>query len=146
MTGPYHDHIIGAPDVCNNCFRVIRVERVDPSRSGIGREYETSFERHRRHTDVDFGPAEVPPESKGVFCECGVESARDRVWGYAELPESRFKTLLQHALETLEHKDVSIDARRMAEVALAAWRAGHNVDSALEAGLDAGLARAVVQS
>jgi len=142
MSGPYHDHIVGAPDVCNNCFQLIRVERIDPYRSN-DIEAGTRLSGREEVTEIAYGPAELPPESKGVFCECGVESARDRIWGYAELGEGRFKELLQNCLGTLDRKDVTVDNKRMAEVALAAWRAGHNVDSALQQGLDAGLARAV---
>lgn len=136
----YHDHILGAADVCNNCFSLIREERVDPTRSGLGRDYETSLTRREETTEIGYGPARTPSESKGVFCQCGVESARDRIWSYAEPDDDRFKELLQNAIRTLERKDVSIDRERMAAHALQAWKDGQNVDGAIEAGVNAGLA------
>lgn len=145
MGSPYHDHLLGAADVCNNCFSLIREERVDPTRSGLGRDYETSLTRREETTEIGYGPADVPHESKGVFCECGVESARDRVWDYTEPDDARFKELLQNAIRTLERKDVTFDRQNVAVSAIAAWKAGYNVDGAIEYGLNAGLARAVTE-
>jgi len=142
MGGLYADHVLGARDVCNNCLQVIREERLDPTRNGFDAELESRLTRREETTEVDYGPAEIPSRSKGVFCECGVESARDRVWDYTEPDRSRFKALLRNTIETLQHKDVNVDEQRLAEVAIAAWDAGHNVDGAIEHGMEAGVARA----
>jgi hypothetical protein len=142
MGGPYTDHMLGAPDVCNNCFRLIREERVDPTRSGIGREFETSLTRRDETTEIGYGPSTAVSDSKGVFCDCGVESARDRLWSYTEPDRERFKELLQNAIRTLERKDVTAERETLATHALAAWTAGHNVDGAIEIGLDAAIATA----
>ena len=142
MSSAYHEHVLGAPDVCNNCFSLIREERVDPTRSGLGREYESRLTRRDETTEIGYGPARTPSESKGVFCQCGVESARDRVWEYTEPDRDRFEALLQNAIRTLELKGVTFGRRDLAVAAIAAWKAGYNVDGAIEHGLDAALATA----
>ena len=69
MNDAYDEHLFDASDVCRNCLRRIRVERVDPVRSGMGAEYEATMTRHDRHTEVDHGPA-----------ESGRASCRERVF------------------------------------------------------------------
>lgn len=140
MQGPYADHILDAKDVCINCFQLIREERVDPMRTGPDGEYETSLTRRDETTEIGFGPARTPSESKGVFCECGVESAHDRIWSYTEPDRDHFGDLLQNAIRTLELKGVTVDRKSLATSAIAAWKAGYNVDGAIEYGLDAALA------
>jgi len=81
MNDAYEEHLFDASDVCRNCLRRIRVERVDPVRSGMGVEYESHMTRHDRHTEVDHGPAESVTDQQGTFCtHCGTESAFDRIW------------------------------------------------------------------
>ncbi len=65
----YHEHLLDASDVCNSCHRVIRVERQDPTRGGLTREFESHYERHRDHTEIGYGPAKSVSDEKGVFCE-----------------------------------------------------------------------------
>jgi len=144
---PFHEHLLEAPDVCANCFSLIREERVDPTRSGFGRDYESTYTRRRETTEIGYGPARTPSESKGVFCQCGVESHRvqHRVWDYTELSRERFKQLLQNAVRTLERKGVTIAQKTLVGHAIQAYDAGANVDGAIEAGLDAGLAVATTQ-
>lgn len=137
---PYHEHVLGAPDVCNNCFSLIREERVDPTRNGIGREYESRYTRREETTEVGYAPYETPTHCQGVWCQCGVESARDRIWSYTDPSRERFRELLKNAVRTLKHKDVTIARKTLVGHAIAAYDDGANVDGAIEAGLDAGLA------
>jgi hypothetical protein len=138
---PYEEYITGAADVCSNCLRLCRVERVDPVR-GFGQEFEASLERRRETTTVAFGPAESVSEQKGVFCNCGVEGARDRIWDGADVDDDRFRELLQHCLTTLETKDVTVPHERTAAIALQAFKDGADPDDALSTALDIGLAAA----
>jgi len=107
----YDDRVIAARDVCSNCFRLLRVERVDPTRGGLTREYEASYEREQRNTSIEYGPAEVVSEHKGVFCECGVESPRERIWGDADVDRDRLATLLAQLLRTLRRKGLRVATR-----------------------------------
>jgi len=142
MTTPYHDHILDARDVCANCHRLIRVERLDPVRGGLNTELDSHYSRHKRTTTVEYAPAESASESKGVFCECGVEDSRvrDRLWSPGNISRERFRDLLTATAGTLTHKDVTISRERFASVALAAYDAGRDADDALETALDAALA------
>jgi len=143
---PYHEHIIGAKDCCSNCLRLIRVERVDPARSGIGREYESRLERNRQTTTIGYGPADSMSERKGVFCTCGVESARERIWADADVDTDRFREFVQRMLRTLDAKGVTVNQKRTAGHALQARRDGAGVDDALATGLDHGLAAATTRA
>jgi len=146
MQGPYADHIVDASDVCNNCFRRIRVERVDPTRAGLAREFETTLTRNRRTTVVDHGPAESVTDQQGTFCEaCGTESAYDRWWADADIDTDRFRDLVRQLLRTLEAKGVTVARKPAAAHALQAWRDGDSVDEALATGVDAGLQSAVAR-
>jgi hypothetical protein len=146
MTDAYAEHVLEAADVCNNCLRLIRVERIDPARSGVAREFEATFERERRHTSVEYAPAESVSDHKGVFCACGVEGARDRIWSGDDLPRDRFKDLVQHLLATLDRKDVTVKPRETAAYALQAFDDGAAVDQALARAVDAGIVAAAAQS
>lgn len=146
MSSAYQEHVLHAADVCNSCLGVIRVERLDPTRDGMARDYEAHYERHKERTVVGYGPAESVSDQKGVWCECGVESARTRIWDDADVDEDRFRTLVQTLLRTLEHKDVTVDRHRTAAHALQARRWGADVDEALADGVDAGLAVATASS
>jgi hypothetical protein len=145
MTDAYQDHILEAADVCSNCLRLIRVERIDPVRNGMGGEYEATFERERRHTSVEYGPADSVSDEKGVFCHCGVEGARDRIWSGDDLARERFKTLTKHCLQTLARKDVTVKDRETAAYALQAFDDGAAPDQALARAVDAGLVAAAAQ-
>jgi len=142
MTDAYAEHVLEAADVCNNCLRLIRVERVDPVRSGVAREFEATFERERRHTSVEYAPADAISEHKGVFCECGVEGARDRIWSGDTLPRDRFKTLVKHLLQTLDRKGVTVTPRETAAYALQAYDDDAAPDQALARAVDAGIVAA----
>lgn len=142
MQGPYADHILDASDVCSNCLRVNRLERVDPVRGGLSRELDSHLERHPRRTTIEFGPHECPPQSKGVFCECGVEGAYERLWDPTDVDEERFKALLKRALRTLEERGVTIKRKETVVYALSHWREYGDVDQALATALEAGLVAA----
>jgi hypothetical protein len=146
MTDAYAEHVLEAADVCNNCLRLIRVERVDPVRSGVAREFEATYERERRHTSVEYAPAESVSDEKGVFCACGVEGARDRIWSDDDLSRDRFKGLVQHLLRTLNRKDVSVKPRETAAYALQAFDDDTPPDHALAQAVDAGIVAAAAQT
>jgi len=146
MQGPYADRVFDASDVCNNCLRRIRVERIDPTRAGLTREYETTLTRNRQTTVVDHGPAESVTDQQGTFCErCGTESAYDRWWADSDIDADRFRGLVQQLLRTLEAKGVSVARKPAAAHALQARRDGDSVDEALATGVDAGLQSAVAR-
>jgi len=137
----YQEHILNAVDVCANCLRVIRVERVDPTRNGLVREYESHYERHRRNTEVAYGPAESVSDVKGVFCDrCGTEGAHDRIWRSEDVGDERFEALVKRAIATLGYKGVTIRAQDFAGYALQHRRDGATVDEALGAATKAALA------
>jgi len=138
MQGPYADHILDAKDVCSNCLRQNRVERIDPVMgSGLGHELDSHYSRDRRQTVIGFGPAEAVADSKGVFCECGVEGSYERIWDPEEVGEDRFRDLLVAAVATLERKDVSIRRRTALRTALQHFQAHGDVDRALSIGAEA---------
>lgn len=140
----YHEHILEPPDVCANCLSVIAEERVDPIRTGIGRELDSHYSRDPQRTSVEFAPHECPPRSKGVFCECGVEGHRvqDRLWSEDDVDDERFRELLKAAVRTLEEKGVTIRRDRMLAHALDRWHETGDVDEALAHGLDVAIATA----
>jgi len=146
MQGSYADHIVDASDVCNNCLRRIRVERIDPTRAGLTREFEATLTRNRQTTVVDHGPAESVTDQQGTFCEaCGTESAYDRWWQDSDIGTNRFRELIQQLLRTLEAKGVTVVRKPLAAHALQARRDGDSVDEALATGVDAGLQSAVAR-
>jgi hypothetical protein len=51
----FDEHLLQARDVCRNCFSLVRVERIDPTRGGVAREFESHYERNRQTTTVDYG-------------------------------------------------------------------------------------------
>jgi len=171
----YHEHVLDASDVCNSCHRVIRVERIDPARGGVTREFESHHERHRDHTLVDYGPAKTVGEQQGTFCDrCGTESPWDRYWddhrtnthelataiGWLddvdepavtpcqerEVSMSKFRELVQATIRTLEHKGVTLDRQTLAREALRRRRDGEHVDDCLGEATEAAIRRAVTRS
>ena len=140
---PYQEHILDAPDVCSNCLRKNRQDRVDPVRGGLGRELDSHYERDPRRTTVEFAPHEIPARSKGVFCRCGVEGPHDRVWHPDDVDREQFKDLLVASVATLEQKGVGIDRRETLAQALHAFDQGADVDHALYHAINYGLAVSV---
>jgi len=145
----YHEHVLDASDVCMSCHRVIAVERQDPTRGGLTREFESTFERHRDHTEIGYGPADSVSGHKGVFCDrCGTEGPYDRVWddaGEEQLGDDRVRELIQHTIWTLEHKGVTIDRQTLAKRALRARHNGEHIDDCLGAAVDAAITRTVTR-
>lgn len=147
MTGPYHDHILGARDVCSNCFRLIRQEHVSPIRvgdrtRGSGR-WTTKYDRIRRRTTVGYASVgDNPTQAKGTWCECGVEGARERIWEPGDIDRDRFKTLLRHCLETLSEKQVTVREKQTAAYALQLFTDGETVDEALADAVNMGIVAA----
>jgi len=115
MNGVFAERVLDANDVCRNCFARNRVERVDPTRGGLGGQLDSHYSRHEERTEIGYGPADAVSDQKGVFCQCGVEGAHERVWdaaGYA-----RYKGFVAAAVTALEEKGV--DVRRQTAVAVA---------------------------
>jgi hypothetical protein len=148
-TPAYHEHLLDASDVCNSCHRVIRVERQDPTRGGLTREFESHYERHRDHTEIGYGPARSVSDEKGVFCDrCGTESPYDRIWDDAEedVDDERFRELVQATIRTLEFKGVTLDRTIFAERALQTRRDGDHVDDCLGEATEAAIIAAITQA
>ena len=145
---PYFDHLIDPPDVCNNCFALIRVERIDPKfradKFVVDRrdQIDTTYERRIETTEIGYGPADCPPRSKGVFCECGTERASHRVWDTDNVSRERFREFVKHALQTLGAKGVTLRRKETAAYALQAFDDGAGVDQALAEAIDAGIVAA----
>ena len=151
MNDAYQEHLLNATDVCSNCLRIIRIERVDPARSGMIREYESHYERNPRTTEIAYGPADSVTNVKGTFCDrCGTESpdADDRVWTSERteggtlidtVDDERFETLVKQAIATLDYKDVSIQPRDFAAHALQHRKDDATVDEALGAATEAAI-------
>jgi len=148
MSEVFDEHILEAPDVCQSCFRRIRVERIEPTRSGVAREFESTYGRRRRTTEIDYGPAEDVRDHKGVFCDrCGTESAFARTWDQADIHDpatafdrDRFKSLAVNCLESLLAKGVSLNRKTFIAVALSELDDGATVDEALGRATDTALA------
>lgn len=138
-TAPYEEHLLAAPDCCSNCFRLIREERVDPTRSGLGRDYEQTYQRRPDTTVIGYGPSDAVSDSKGVFCECGVESHRERIWTAADVDRGRFKQLLANAVRSLEAKDVSLRRKETLAYAINAFDSGDGPDEAIATAVEAGI-------
>jgi len=139
MQGPYADHVFDANDVCRNCLRLVRRERIDPVRGTVAVEYEESLERDPRTTEIAFGPGETVAEHKGVFCECGCEGVFTRWWDGEDVDHEKFKQLATSLLRTLGEKGVTVDREETVEMAFECWRDGDPIDEAFAKGVDHGL-------
>lgn len=147
MNGPYADHILDSSDVCSNCHRQVRVERVDPVRGGLGGELDSSLERDKQRTEIGYGPADRVSDVKGVFCSCGVEGVHDRIWADdGDVDDEMFRDLLKATIRTLERKDVDIDRQALAAHALQHWRDGDGVDESLSVAVDVAIATTISSS
>ena len=152
MHDAYQEHIRDNAAVCSNCLRTVKVERVDPTRSGMGVEYEERLARHERHTEIGYGPAESVTDEKGVFCtHCGTEHANDRIWApenwhdpTTPLDEERFHELVRHAYATLSDIGVSLNRDVFISIAVKNFRNYHDPDYCLAEALEIGLASAAM--
>lgn len=145
----FQEHVLNAPDVCNSCFRRIRVERdvtESTDRKSMTSTSLSAYSRDRQTTSVEHAPSETASESVAVFCECGSETAFERYWSDGEdrcLTMARFKELLKHCIYSLESKGVTIDRKAMARHAIGTYRDSHEVNEALGTGLEAGITASV---
>ena len=146
-TTPYQDHVLGAKDCCSNCLQLIRAEAVSPirrdDRTRDSGAWTSTYERIPRRTSVEYpGVGRDPTHAKGVFCECGVESARQRLWDAADVDRERFRELLKNVLRTLTEKGVTLKRKETAAYALQAFDDGAGPDAALAEAIDAGIVAA----
>jgi hypothetical protein len=153
MEGPYADHILDARDVCSNCFRQIRVERVDPvmSRSGLRHALDSHYSRKRTTTTREYHDSDPNvTHADATFCECGVEGAFERLWTPTDISRDRFKTLLKHAIQTLSHRGIELSRERKRETvayALQSFDDGGDADQAFSEAVEMGIiAQASAQS
>ena len=124
MYEPYQEHVLNAPDVCNNCLRSIRRERSHTESRTLRGDVsatKSAFTRVRQTTSVEYPPGDTPSDSIAVFCECGVESAFARIWDETDVGRARFKALVRQLLGTLDRKGVSVDRETLAAHALMAF-------------------------
>jgi hypothetical protein len=139
MQGPYADLIVDAADVCSNCLKKVRVERVDPVRGGLTSELDDHLEREKTRTEIGYGPSDSPAHAKGVFCQCGVEGVHERVWSPTDVTRDRFERLLRAAVQTLDEKGVSFRRKETIMYALSHYDDHGDVDRALANAIDSGI-------
>jgi len=120
MHESFQERVLSAVDVCNNCFAIVREQRLKARRNWeLSRE--AYWSRRNRQTTVEFAPADSVSEQKGIFCDCGVEGSYERIWDDQEIGRDRFKRYIQQIVATLETKGLSVDRQRLAAYALAAY-------------------------
>lgn len=148
-TPVFHERVLDNPAVCNNCHRVIKVERIQPERVGLTDEYEAHYERRRNTTEIGYGPARSASNVKGVFCDrCGTESPYDRWWDDAAdaVDDARFRELIQATIHTLEFHGVSLSRQDFAEHALQRRRDDDHVDDCLGRATEAAIVAELAES
>jgi len=145
MEGPYADHILDARDVCNNCFRHVRVERVDPvmARDGLRHALDAHYSRKRKTTTREYHDSDpAVTHAEATFCHCGVEGTFERLWSPTDISRGRFKTLLKRALRTLEQKGIQLSRERKRETvayALQTFDRDGDADQAIAQGIEMGI-------
>jgi len=145
MNGPYAEHLLDARDVCSNCFRVVRIERVDPvmSTSDFRHDLDSHYSRRKRTTTREYHDSDPrPTQCKTTFCACGVEGTSERLWDPTALSRARFKTLLTSGLKTLESKGIVFDRPRKRETiayALQSFDDSGDADRAFSEAIEMGL-------
>jgi hypothetical protein len=140
--GPYADYILDARDVCSNCFRRIRVERVDPvmSRDGLRHELDSHYSRHQRNTTREHHDSD--PEvthCDATFCQCGIEGSHERLWRPDDVDRERFRRLLKRAVKTVEGKGVALRRKETIMYAIQHFKNDADADKAISAGMEAGI-------
>jgi hypothetical protein len=145
MEGPYADHFLDARDVCNNCFRHVRVERVDPvmARDGLRHALDAHYSRKRKTTTREYHDSDPNvTHAEATFCHCGVEGTFERLWSPTDISRDRFKTLLKRALRTLEQKGIQLSRERKRETlayALQTFDRDGDADQAIAQGIEMGI-------
>lgn len=123
----YYDEVLGSGQVCSNCFALVRIEyEVGPR------------DRNRETTEEGYGPAERASEQEALWCECGVEDGRSRIWEDDDVDDGRFRDLLATLVRTLDARGVTLERHRTVAHSLQARRDGETVDEALAHGVDRG--------
>lgn len=148
MQGPYGD-LLDDPTVCSNCLRRIRVEREQTKSSSRRSDVSVELSATTRHpvkTTLEWAPHRPPTHSKGCFCECGSESAFDRVWDPQDIARERFRALLKQAIITVEATGTTLKRKEAAMYALSHFDDHGDADRALANGLDAGIVAAAASS
>lgn len=131
----YQEHVLNAPDVCNNCFALVRIERERTTsatqRSDVSVE-KTPYTRVDTTTSVEYTPAETASDSKTVFCECGVESSYHRIWQDDDRCPTmpRFKHYLKTLMRTLDEKGVTLNRETCAGIAIQHYRDENDINQA----------------
>jgi hypothetical protein len=139
-TAPYQEHVLAAPDVCCNCFRKVREIRIDPVRRfGVTEDWEETYQRSEKETEIGYAPADSMSEQKGVFCQCGAEYHRHRIWDADSVSRERFREFVKSLLLTLDLKGISLRRKEAAAYALQAFDDGAHVDQALAEAVEAGI-------
>ena len=141
MADLYEEKLIGARDVCSNCFRLRLVERVEVRSRGMAAspETESTYTRRKRTTTLDHHPADPPASDKHLFCNCGVSNARTRIWDPSDVERDRFKELIKGAVQSLEYKGVSLKRNETVMYALHHFDEHEDVDRALATAIDLGV-------
>lgn len=145
----FQEHVLNAPDVCNNCFQTIRRERSRTTSSTLRSDVtaeKSAYTRVRQTTEIDHVPGGLPSQSITVWCECGTQSAFDRWWDDGDdrcLRMSVFKALLKQSIYALERKSVTLNRRTVIETAIHQYRRNHDVNEALAEGVKSGITTAV---
>jgi hypothetical protein len=149
-TDVYDEHVRADPEVCNNCFRQIRVERVDPGRRTLAASEPCSYySRHQRNTDIDYVRSENVKNSKQVFCDCGSDSHRHRVWDDSDdrcFRMTRVKQYIRHLTTTLDAKGIDYDTETFVKLSLQYYRDDHDLDHAFGEALETAIQVAVARS
>ena len=143
---PYEEHVLGAADTCSNCLSVIARERDQRESTDSKSVTSVRLSPHTRiepATSIEYvGLGHRPAQSKGVFCECGVESPRERIWSSKDIDRERFRELLKNVLRTLADKGGTVKPKETAAYALQAFDDGDGPDAALAEAIDAGIVAA----
>lgn len=145
MEGPYADHILDARDVCNNCFRHVRVERVDPvmARDGLRHALDAHYSRKRKTTTREYHDSDPNvTHAEATFCHCGVEGTFERLWDPETVSRDHFKQLLKRGLQTLDNKGVTLSRERKRETiayALQTFDDGGDADRAFAEAIEMGI-------
>lgn len=150
----FQERVLNAPDVCSNCFGIIREEHeiVPLKQRKRNRTYPTQkYTRYRRRTTVDHLPDVEPTHDHATFCECGTPGAFDR---YRDeiVGAERFRELLKTAIRTIEKKGVSLSrehaVRRAFELGLATSSRFPicSADVAIAKGIGYGVTRATISA
>jgi hypothetical protein len=140
-SGAFRDKLLHSPDVCSNCFALLKQERIDPVRWSQDRELDSTYERVLEQTEVGYHATHSvqPTQAKEVYCRCGTADAHDRYWSAEDVDAEKFRELLRAVIRTAEAKGISFRRKTAAEYALQRHKDTGEVDAALALGLDAAM-------